>query len=252
MSPSPPATYVVPCFDEAHRLRPEPFAALLAEPGLEVIAVDDGSRDGTRAILEAIAAAHPGRMRVLALPDNGGKAEAVRAGMRQALARGAAIVGYADADFATPPEELARLYQVLGRTGVEVVLGSRWLRLGADIRRSELRHYAGRIFATVSASTVGAPVYDTQCGAKLFRASAALEAALAEPFASRWAFDVELLARLFGRLGGRGAPTITPADVLEVPLDRWHDIAGSKLHLPGMARAFADVLVLWARARRRR
>jgi glycosyltransferase involved in cell wall biosynthesis len=244
------ATYVVPCFNEARRLDAEAFAALVSDPRLAVIAVDDGSSDDTRAILEAIARSHPDAVELLALERNRGKGEAVRVGMLQALASGAEVVGYADADFATPPSELQRLLGELERRrDVEVLLGARIQRLGADIRRRELRHMAGRIFATVAAWTVGTPVYDTQCGAKLFRRSPTLEAALATPFSSRWSFDVELLARLFGRLSNQGAPPLDPAKVLEVPLEVWHDIGGSQLRLPGMARAFADLLAMWLRTR---
>jgi len=242
------AVFVVPCYNEAARLDPAAFAALTADGRVSVLAVDDGSSDETGAILAHIASAHPGRVGMLSLAKNGGKAEAVRAGMAHALAAGAAVVGYADADFATPPHELARLLDELERTGAEVVLGSRVQRLGADIVRNELRHVAGRVFATVSSWTVGVPVYDTQCGAKLFRATPALLAALNDPFSSRWSFDVELLARLFGRLPS--AATMDPKNAIEVPLEQWHDIRGSKLHLPGMARAFADLLSMWVRAER--
>jgi len=236
----------VPCFNEAARLDAAAFAALVADGRVSALVVDDGSTDETGAILARFASAHPDRIRLLSLPKNGGKAEAVRAGLRHALATGAQVVGYADADFATPPRELVRLLDELERTGAAVVLGSRIQRLGADIVRKELRHIAGRMFATVSSWTVGVPVYDTQCGAKLFRATPALEAALSEPFSSRWSFDVELLARLFGRLPSE--VTMDPKDALEVPLEKWHDIRGSKLHLPGMARAFADLIGMWARA----
>ena len=72
------------------------------------------------------------------------------------------------------------------------------------------------------------PVYDTQCGAKAFRASAALSRALEEPFHARWAFDVELIGRLLANgLGCR--------DFVEVPLRRWVDVGGSRLrpvHFP--------------------
>jgi len=241
------AVFVIPCFNEAARLDPAAFSELLADARMSVLAVDDGSTDATAAILRRIAATCP-RMQVHALPANVGKAEAVRLGMNRALAAGAAVVGYADADFATPPRELLRLRSELERSGKQIVLGSRVQRLGADIVRRELRHLAGRVFATVSSWTVGVPVYDTQCGAKLFRASPALTAALAEPFSSRWSFDVELLARLFGRLPS--AQTIDPAEAIEVPLRQWHDIGGSKLHLPGMARAFADLIAMWLRAER--
>ena len=92
--------------------------------------------------------------------------------------------------------------------------------LGHRIERSWARHYLGRLFATASSQVLGLPVYDTQCGAKVFRDGPALRAALATPFTSRWAFDVELLGRL-----GTGADR----RFLEVPLERWHDVGGSKL-----------------------
>lgn len=242
------AVYVIPCYNEASRLDAAAFTALLADARVSVLAVDDGSADLTRSLLEGIALVQP-RMAVHAMAHNVGKAEAVRSGMNRALAEGASVVGYADADFATPPRELVRLLDAFS-DDVDIVLGSRVQRLGADIRRNELRHFAGRVFATVSAWTVGVPVYDTQCGAKLFRNTPALHAALATPFSSRWSFDVELLARLFGRLPS--AVTTDPSRAIEVPLGQWHDIGGSKLHLPGMVRAFADLVAMYARTQRKK
>ena len=242
------AVVVVPCYNEAARLDATAVATLIGDSRMAVLAVDDGSTDGTAAMLGRIAEEHPGRMSVMTMHRNVGKAEAVRVAMLQALGDGARVVGFADADFATPPAELSRLLTKLERTGAEIVLGSRVQRLGADIVRTQARHFVGRIFATVSSLTVGVPIYDTQCGAKLFRATRALEAALAEPFSSRWSFDVELLARLFGRLPSRA--TTDPSRAIEVPLQQWHDIGGSKLAIGGMARAFVDLLALWARAER--
>ena len=242
------AVIVVPCFNEATRLDPAAFAEVFADARLAVLAVDDGSSDDTRAVLARIAASHPGRMEVASLTSNSGKAAAVRHGLRQALEAGAEVVGYADADFATPPSELSRLLDELERANAEVVLGSRIRRLGADIVRSPVRHLIGRVFATVAASAVGVPVYDTQCGAKFFRRTRALDAALAEPFTSRWSFDVELLGRLFGSLPAGEAAD--PARALEVPLREWRDVGGSKLQLGGMARSFGELLTIWGRAKR--
>lgn len=111
--------------------------------------------------------------------------------------------------------------------------------LGTDIERSAVRHYLGRIFASVAAAILHARVYDTQCGAKLFRASPALQAALATPFLSRWAFDVELLGRLL--TGGEGVPALPISAVVEVPLITWHDVKGSKLSPVAMARSLVDL-----------
>jgi hypothetical protein len=159
--------------------------------------------------------------------------------MREALARGAGLVGYLDADLSTPPAELFRLRAAFERPGVEAVLGARVALLGADIERSAVRHYLGRVFASLAAVILHARVYDTQCGAKLFRASAALDAALASPFLSRWAFDVELLGRLLA--GSSGVPGLPLSAIVEVPLQTWHDVKGSKLGPVAMARTLAEL-----------
>src|SRR6266568_1094414 len=170
-----PTVIVVPCFNEAARLRPDGFGPLAEHPEIELLFVDDGSTDDTRRVLEGLAARWP-RAHVLALPANGGKGEAVRRGMLDGLARGAACVGYLDADLATPADEMLRLRdELLGAAGASAVLASRVALLGRDIQRNPARHYLGRVFATTASVVLGLPVYDTQCGAKLFRRTPALE-----------------------------------------------------------------------------
>jgi glycosyltransferase involved in cell wall biosynthesis len=247
-----PPTLVIPCYDEEQRLD---RAALLGmvdgRADLRLLLVDDGSRDGTRAVLEGLAAARPGRIAALALTPNRGKAEAVRAGLRAALAEGADVVGYFDADLSTPPEEMLRLLDVIRGPGPAVVLGSRVALLGTDIHRRAARHYLGRVFASMASLVLDRTVYDTQCGAKLFRRTPALEAAVEAPFLSRWAFDVELLGRL---LAGRpGTPGLPPSDVVEVPLRTWRHVPGSKLKPGAMVGALGDLArIRLDLARRRR
>ena len=224
---------VIPCYNEADRLDTTQVLALAANDDVQVLLVDDGSSDGTLAILEQLASEHPASIDVLALETNGGKSEAVRRGLLDA-APVAEIVGYCDADFATPVSEMLRLLERMDDGGVDVVTGARIARLGAAIERRPARHYFGRIFATAASLALGQAVYDTQCGAKLFRSSPALSAAIAEPFHSRWAFDVELLGRLLAN----------GASVLEVPLRAWHDVGGSKLKGRDMLRAGLDLLTI--------
>lgn len=240
---------VIPCFNEAERLSEAHVLALAGDPDTEVLLVDDGSSDGTAALLERISEKAPERVRFLVLPENRGKAEAVRAGMLAALERGATVVGYADADFATPPEELHHLKSELDRSGALVALGARIARLGASIDRRASRHYLGRVFATGASLILGLAVYDTQCGAKLFRDTPALRRALSEPFSSRWAFDVELIGRLCA--GAPDAPPIAPASFIEVPLRTWVDVRGSKMTARGAVKAGLDLMALGARVARR-
>jgi glycosyltransferase involved in cell wall biosynthesis len=235
-------TFVVPCFNEESRLPFDALAQLAAARDVSLLLVDDGSSDGTRARLEDLARATPSpeRVRVLGLDANVGKGEAVRRGLLAALADGAAIVGYADADLATPVPELVRLRDELERRGLEVVTGARVKLVGVDIDRRAMRHYLGRVFATGAALVLRTPYYDTQCGAKLFRRSALLERALARPFHSRWAFDVELLGRLLAGVDGERGIDLTL--LRELPLETWIDVGESKLGAGGMLRAGVDLL----------
>lgn len=232
---------VIPAWNEARRLDDAAFQAFVrSQECVDLHFVDDGSRDATPTRLAALAASAPGRIRVRHLAVNRGKAEAVRTGLSAAIADGYPLVGYLDADLAAPLDTAMLLRDVLiGMPGVSMVLGSRVKLLGWRIRRSEKRHYLGRVFATFASITLALPVYDTQCGAKAMRASPALAAALEAPFLSRWLFDVELIARLRDALG---------ADALrEMPLPRWEDPGGSSVGLRDFARA---PLELWRIHRR--
>lgn len=243
--PPPDLTLVVPCFDEEKRLDPQAFLRLSAIPGIRLLFVDDGSRDGTARVLQQLCDASAGQATWFSLPQNAGKAEAVRQGLLHALDHGADLTGFTDADLSTPVPEILRLVEALrAHPAVQVVLASRVRLLGNEVERSPLRHYLGRIFATAASLTLDLAIYDTQCGAKLLRATPALRQALERPFLSRWVFDVELIARLL-RAG-------VPADAfLEVPLQAWRDVQGSKLTAVGMARAAADLARIAVELRRR-
>jgi glycosyltransferase involved in cell wall biosynthesis len=233
---------VVPCFDEASRLDFAAFdRAIEADPRLALLFVDDGSRDETRALLDAFARRRPERVRVLALPSNRGKAAAVRAGVLDAFASSARFVAYWDADLSTPLGELARLVAALeADPQIEIALGSRVRLLGRSIDRLAWRHYLGRVVATVAAWALGVPVYDTQCGAKALRVSGRTRALFDEPFHTGWTFDVELLARWLRDRRAEGDPA-PQRGVVEVPLGEWHHVAGSKVRAGDLPRALAEL-----------
>ena len=246
-------TFVIPCFNEELRLDPVGFRAFLAYPNLRLLFVDDGSTDRTRQALEALCGQMRGRAELLSLSENQGKGEAVRQGMLLAIRQGSELVGFFDADLATPHEEIWRLATTIEETHAQAVMGARVAMLGTDIRRRAIRHYLGRVFATFASLVLDLTVYDTQCGAKLFRASPVLTATLSDPFVARWAFDVELLGRLL--LGSAGAPALATGQLLEMPLRRWTHMDNEKLRFfafPLLGIELIKIRLSLARWRRRR
>ncbi len=244
----PAVCLVVPCHDEQHRLDAAAFERFIgANPNVSFLFVNDGSGDGTLAVLTALHERQRAATRVLDVQPRSGKAEAIRRAMLDVAAwRTFDYVGYWDADLATPLDQLpAMMHLTEQQPACLLVLGSRIRRLGAVIERRASRHYLGRAFATIASLLLGLPVYDTQCGAKLVRADL-LPALFGQPFSSRWCFDVELLARLREAVG----PDVLLATTIEAPLTRWRDVGGSHLRWRDMVRAPLDLLRIHRRYNR--
>ena len=213
--------------------------------------VDDGSSDATRERLRSLATSAPEQVKVLSLDANHGKAEAVRRGILEALAGEPSFLGYWDADLATPLAVILDFRRMLERRPeIEIVMGARVRLLGRDIQRSALRHYLGRLSATWIALALGLRVYDTQCGAKLFRNGPRLAALFREPFLSTWLFDVEILARRIAQTAQAGAAPAQAA-VYEYPIEAWAEVGGSKLRSAAYLRAALDLIRIRRRYLRR-
>lgn len=237
----PEVLVVVPCYNEERRISLTSFKTFSEkEPFFHFLFVDDGSTDETRAILRNFCAQHPERFSLLSLEINGGKAEAVRQGFLKGFEHNPAYIAFWDADLATPLETLPHFMEVFRkRPKTEVLLGSRVKLLGRDIRRKAARHYLGRIFATFASLVLDLGVYDTQCGAKMFRLTPDLKEVFSKPFVSRWIFDVELIKRLLKKKNGDSS------GIYEFPLLIWHDIKGSKLKPFDFVKAFTDLIRIY-------
>ena len=228
-------TVVLPAYNEAKRLGPaldELFGYLDApamdgvHPHIDVLIVDDGSTDGTAALVEARPEATrdaEGEQATLGLlrVSHAGKGSAVRSGM---LAATGDLVVFADADMATPPSELPKLVAALD--GADVALGSRIQPDGSDMRATQPRYrrQLGALFHVLASVWVVGDVKDTQCGFKGFTREAAQDLFSRQRVTSI-VFDVEII-HLARRRGYRLAI---------VPI-RWEDVRGSRLR-PGAGLA---------------
>ena len=245
-----PCTIVIPCYNEESRFPLDRFAAFVAaHPSIHFLLVNDGSTDNTIDVLRRASAGQEDQVGVIDQPVNGGKGEAVRTGILAALQReGCMYAGFWDADMATPLELIGDLAEVLAiRPEVAMVFGARVKLLGRHVERRAIRHYLGRIFATVVSVALRLAIYDTQCGAKIFRVTSETGGLFAEPFCSRWVFDVEIIARF---IRGRGYEMASvERAIYEFPLPEWRDVAGSRVRPKDFFRAFFDVLKIYSRYR---
>ena len=220
MSHKPDLSIVIPAYNEEQRLertlRDIDRYLDVAGRTAEVIVVDDGSRDGTSVLVRRLRA-ELGALRLIRLPQNRGKGYAVRTGVVNAVGE---KVLFADADGATPIEEVERLEAAMARESADVAIGSRALRgVGTEVRARLYRRLIGRFFhLLVSALTVRG-FKDTQCGFKLFTARAA-DDLFSRMRMNGFSFDVELL--LLAQRGGYR--------VAEVPVN-WEHQPGSRVNL---------------------
>ena len=241
-------TIVLPAFDEEARIGPAldelfgylrrggerardgaPGAAGLPER-IEVLVVDDGSTDATAALVSARAEAQvpddaTPRLRLLSVP-HGGKGAAVRSGM---LAATSDLIVFADADMATPPDQLPLMVTAL--QDHQVALGSRIQPDGRDMRATQpaYRRLLGKAFHVLASIWVVGPVQDTQCGFKGFTRAAAHDLFARQRITSI-VFDVELIYLVRHR----------GYSMAIVPI-RWDDRRGSRMR----ARPRLAIRVAW-------
>lgn len=219
---------IIPAHNEQQRIGAmlDSYATVFEDS--EIIVILNGCGDATLDVVRERIAQFS-NLAYIDIADAVGKGGAVRAGL--AVARGQ-VVGYVDADGATPAQEMRRLFEMLGED--DAIVASRWMP-GANVVSAQplRRRIASRFFNRIVNILFGLRLHDTQCGAKVFRASA-LRAVAASVETSNLAFDVDLLYAL--RAGGfriRETPTI------------WRDQAGSQVRLArASAQMFAAVMRL--------
>jgi glycosyltransferase involved in cell wall biosynthesis len=232
---------VLPTYNEAEnieRLVPELIAL---GPGLRVVVVDDHSPDGTGDLAEALAARHPGRVRVLHRPGKLGLGSAYVAGFRHALGEGAGWVLTMDADFSHEPRYIPSM---LARAAeADLVIGSRYVPGGGAVDSPFSRRLLSRGANLVAHLALGLRARDVTAGFRLYRRAVLESIPLELIFSSGYSFLIEMLY-LVERKGWR---------VAEVPIHFYDRVLGqSKISRAEVGRALYTVARLaYRRARRR-
>ena len=227
----PACSVIIPAYNESARIRPTLDELLRYSEqhnwNVEILVVDDGSRDDTTAIIREYSERHP-QVVLLDNPKNHGKGFSVRAGMLHARGN---VCLFTDADLSSPLGEAQHLFDAIA-AGADIAIGSRWLRSELQTVRQPLyRRVFGRIFNLVLRLILGLNFADTQCGFKAFRRDAAQRIFPLQKI-ERWGFDPEILflARKLGLV------------VKEVPVV-WAHSEGTRLHpFRDGLRMFGEVL----------
>lgn len=237
---------IVPCYNEQKRIDIEKFKVFVRHrPGVSFLFVNDGSTDSTLEVLEKLCSANTESFSFLSLPNNVGKAEAIRCGVLKTIELNPKYFGMWDADLAAPLDEIPDFCTVLDNMpNVQMVFGARVKLLGRTIERYPLRHYSGRVAASLISWTLDLPLYDTQCGAKLFRATDQSFSLFREPFKASWIFDVEIVARVI-QAWRKGIGDRPEAVIYELPLREWRHKGDSKLQSLDYLRSLGELYLIY-------
>ncbi len=191
------ALVIVPTYNERENIARLLEAVLAQDQRLELLVVDDGSPDGTGAIVDGEAEINP-RVHVLHRARKMGLGTAYLAGFAWALEHGYDYVFEMDADFSHDPAHLPAFLRAIEET--DLVLGSRY----RDGKVTVVNWPIGRLilsyFANVYARAVtGLPVWDATGGFKCFRRSVLEDIDLTKVRSNGYAFQIEMSFRAWKR-----------------------------------------------------
>ena len=232
---------IIPCYNEASRFPVNRFVSFVKKhSAVSIYFVNDGSSDNTDSILEDLRIKFPKNISVINQEKNEGKAAAVRLGMNSALKNNKFDrFAFLDADLSTSIEECILLSEKVTKE-TSFVFGSRIKKLDNNIRRKTHRFIIGRIIATFISKMLRLPIYDSQCGCKIFSREW-VTFIFNEAFLTRWLFDVEIFYRLINHFGRTKIQT----KILEVPLSAWIDSENSKVSLFYGIKVWFDLLKIY-------
>ena len=224
-------TVVIPTYDECDNVQVLLPKLLALRPDLNVIVVDDNSPDGTGAIVEELAQAHPGRIGVIHGKRKQGIGRAYLAGFRLALDGSSPLIAQMDADLSHGPDDLPRL---LARAeSADLVLGSRYVPGGATSGWPWYRRFISRFGGYYARLVLGVPIADLTGGFKVYRRETLERIGLDAVRSDGYVFQIETTYRALR--DGRS--------VVEVPITFHERVAGqSKLSRRIVVEA---MIVVW-------
>jgi dolichyl-phosphate beta-glucosyltransferase len=235
---------IIPVYNEANRWNGAYWQTLL-DKNITLYFVNDGSIDNTADLVGSL----PGTV-VLNLPNNVGKAEAVRMGMKEALRDGShlQLIGFLDADGAFDVREVITILGQATRllsSDFDALWSSRVKLAGRNIVRNVHRHQLGRLVSTFLATSFRGMPYDSQSGLKLYKVNDPLRKSLDYNSKTRWFFELEHFSN-YQKVNSESLR------IWEHPVETWRDVKGSKLYQFRSIFIVGEVLLIWYLLRKTR
>lgn len=234
---------IIPCYNEEHRLDVAAFKKFISKKNnYHLCFVNDGSKDDTIRVLKDIQNSNPGKVSVVDLIKNGGKAAAVRAGAKYFYTRrNVNHIGFMDADLSTDFKDFNNLVNTLeSNRNLGFVFGSRAKEASEQIKKDGVRAMISKMINILIVFILGLEIKDTQCGAKVFDANL-VPLIFGKKFYTKWLFDVEMFIRMKRYFGKEQTLDL----IFEQPLHRWVHMDDSKLGLKDSLEIPFRLVSIW-------
>jgi len=233
---------IIPYYNERNRLDTLGLLNFIDSVNRHTIFVDDGSTDDSSSLIEQLISTFNGeakqaRAELLKLSGNVGKTNAIRESLLFAHTLGFTHAVISDIDLPIKASDLEQAIAIAFHTRIAIVSGARVRLSGNDVKRTSIRHWIGRIIATLIWKIFAIDSYDIQSPCKVYNL-ALISQKLERQFATKWFGDVELLFRLKAESGN------AQSFVHEFSLYYWRDVRGGKLRLTGAFHVFLDLCKL--------
>lgn len=235
---------VVPVYNEELRWRRSYFNEIASLDKVKLLFVNDGSQDGTISLIKQISEEFL-NVSYLDLQNNSGKAEALRLGLLKLTSQPEIkLIGFLDADGAFAASDISRILKLIQSRdpSTESSNNTWWWTSRKKLRNNKIkrklsRHIIGRAIALIIQCGYSKLPYDTQSGFKIFQISSEIIRSLQIPFKTSWFFEIELLIRM------NNSPNYA-INLIEIVLDYWHEIPGSKIGFANVPNVFWQVLLI--------
>jgi glycosyltransferase involved in cell wall biosynthesis len=224
---------IFPCFNEAHRINVVKLNEFINSVGADTFFVDDGSTDRSTQLLTEVKNVSKFKIEVLALEKNIGKTNAIRHGLMYCAEQGYQTALIQDIDLPFSASDVLKSAQKLKESDSDICSGARVRLAGSPTFRSPLRHWAGRIVATLIYIFYSSDFYDPQSPCKAYKLKSVIPL-LNKPLKTRWFGDIELLRR--ARKSEQKIKTT------EFTLEEWKDVPDGKIKLGSLFAVAVDFL----------